>query len=486
MDLNYGKSKMVSAIDWMPGKRGIVAAAVSASSSFDERVQVAGRPCSSHVLLWTFQDPIHPWMVLESSSDIFSLRFNPVKPHLIAGGCYNGQVILWDITKAQEKQDRKDRREAEESSEDKEKKKSVTMTPVVLFTLLSTMKTSHKAIVSDIHWLPKDFQLGVEGAQNNGETNLIASVSVDGTITFWDVTKKDEPELDESWSDERKYAAFEEKKYAWTPLYKIDVKSETPARQVGPLKMARGFKSTTYYCSTEFGQVMEVDLNMPTGAANVTGITAVHQGPVRVLLRSPFFDNVILSVGIWTFALWRDGIEKPMYVSRSSEGYLTTGCWSPTRPAVIYIGLIDGTIEVWDLLDQSHQPSMTALVSSCQLTSMEFWKLSTPQFLAVGDIQGILHIMEIPRILRRASYKEKPAMKNFFLRQQAWVVDVETRAKGRGAEIAKREAVKSAEKEREEQFFKTCTWDDQAELEYQQFEEQCRSSFQPTSVAHAA
>ncbi len=163
-------------------------------------------------------------MVLESSSDIFSLRFNPVKPHLIAGGCYNGQVwntvtpfmspsllllyllsfnkssswhhsrslvfmfqlcaiewrrvfhmcsthslktslpacmqvILWDITKTQEKQDRKDRREAEESSEDKEKKKSVTMTPVVLFTLLSTMKTSHKAIVSDIHWLPKDFQV---------------------------------------------------------------------------------------------------------------------------------------------------------------------------------------------------------------------------------------------------------------------------------------------------------------------------------------
>jgi hypothetical protein len=66
MDLNYGKSKMVSAIDWMPGKRGIVAAAVSASSSFDERVQVAGRPCSSHVLLWTFQDPIHPWVIILS------------------------------------------------------------------------------------------------------------------------------------------------------------------------------------------------------------------------------------------------------------------------------------------------------------------------------------------------------------------------------------------------------------------------------------
>ena len=73
-------------------------------------------------------------------------------------------------------------------------------------------------------------------------------------------------------------------------------------------------------------------------------------------------------------------LQKPVYVSRSSEGYLTTGCWSPTRPAVLYIGLIDGTIEVWDLLDHSHQPSMTATVSSCQLTSMEFWKLPSIVF----------------------------------------------------------------------------------------------------------
>jgi hypothetical protein len=121
------------------------------------------------------------------------------------------QVILWDITKAQEKQDRKDRREAEESSEDKEKKKSVTMTPVVLFTLLSTMKTSHKAIVSDIHWLPKDFQLGVEGAQNNGETNLIASVSVDGTVSNFlkkPLLSSDSPIIEENMSHPQKLVIF--------------------------------------------------------------------------------------------------------------------------------------------------------------------------------------------------------------------------------------------------------------------------------------
>jgi len=65
MSLYYGKNKMVSAIDWMPGKRGIIAVALTltASYSFDERIQVAGRPAHSHVLLWTFADPVHPWVV---------------------------------------------------------------------------------------------------------------------------------------------------------------------------------------------------------------------------------------------------------------------------------------------------------------------------------------------------------------------------------------------------------------------------------------
>lgn len=59
----------------------------------------------------------------------------------------------------------------------------------------------------------------------------------------------------------------------------------------------------------QFGEVAEIDLNIPTGSPNVLKITEVHQGPVRALLRSPFFETVLLSVGIWTFALWRDSIE---------------------------------------------------------------------------------------------------------------------------------------------------------------------------------
>lgn len=66
-----------------------------------------------------------------------------------------------------------------------------------------------------------------------------------------------------------------------------------------------------------------------------------------------------------------------MYVSRSSDSYLTTGCWSPSRPAVVYVGLVDGTVEIWDLLEATHQPSMIVHASSSQITSMEFWKLKS-------------------------------------------------------------------------------------------------------------
>ena len=69
-------------------------------------------------------------------------------------------MVVWDLTKGIEQQDRRDRREVDEDApkEDKDKKKVVDA-PVILFSLLSTMSTSHTGIVSDIHWLPKDFQV---------------------------------------------------------------------------------------------------------------------------------------------------------------------------------------------------------------------------------------------------------------------------------------------------------------------------------------
>ena len=37
-----------------------------------------------------------------------------------------------------------------------------------------------------------------------------------------------------------------------------------------------------------------------------------HSGPVLCLQRSPFFKDIVLSVGGWSFAVWREGCEVSM------------------------------------------------------------------------------------------------------------------------------------------------------------------------------
>lgn len=91
-DLVYSKGKRVTAIVWVPGKKGMVAVACTQPLSADERLENAGRVENSAVLIWNFLDPIHPQYVLEAPFDVFSFGFNPAKPEIITGGLHNGQV----------------------------------------------------------------------------------------------------------------------------------------------------------------------------------------------------------------------------------------------------------------------------------------------------------------------------------------------------------------------------------------------------------
>ncbi|GBG81979.1 hypothetical protein CBR_g34158 [Chara braunii] len=87
--------------------------------------------------------------VLESPSDVMSLKFHPSKTEYIIGGCYNGQVILWDTGSVQEYIFRKE-------GEDDEKELSATT--IIRHTLISAVDISHNMIVSDIVWLPEKYE----------------------------------------------------------------------------------------------------------------------------------------------------------------------------------------------------------------------------------------------------------------------------------------------------------------------------------------
>jgi hypothetical protein len=100
----------------------------------------------------------------------------------------------------------------------------------------------------------------------------------------------------------------------------------------------------------------------------------------------------------------------------------------------LIIGKVDGTLDVWDLTDTSHKPSVTVPVASCSVTTMSFRESSNQQVLGVGDSGGNLHILGIPRNLMRKLSSEESSMKSFFDREVRRVAYVADRNKIRDAE----------------------------------------------------
>ena len=65
------------------------------SASYTKNPSAPNEP-SGLVLLWNSYAPSRPEYAFKAASDILSARFSPFHPNLIIGGCYSGQVCLWD------------------------------------------------------------------------------------------------------------------------------------------------------------------------------------------------------------------------------------------------------------------------------------------------------------------------------------------------------------------------------------------------------
>lgn len=120
--------------------------------------------------------------------------------------------------------------------------------------------------------------------------------------------------------------------------------------------------------------------------------------------KSPHFPDIYMTVGDWSFKIWKVDQKEPVFISPCAEYYLATARWSPTRPGIIITARVDGSIDVWDLVDQGHKASLNFSTGSDPITSMEFWQSShnvSVQYLAVGDSSGKLHVIDMPRNLRR-------------------------------------------------------------------------------------
>jgi len=454
-DLQHSKDRPVICIDWHPVQMGILGVSCVKSLTFDERAATGlnVKLKDSLILIWSLFDPIHPLLLLEAPDDIMSFQFNPQNTNIIAGGCINGQVVLWDISEYQEKlkMSRKNKYEVSDNLKTKEK---TTETPIIKYIVASSIEHSHRMTITSLQWLPKHMEISNNGElldEPCGDINQLITGSLDGQVYFWDLRfKKEIKMLDLTWRPLLRLAISSLDNTYDYGIMCINIQRslifETEKKKDKDKTKSLKFSDKDdddndievdkkqlckFYCGTEDGDLIYANwLSSETvedkgSASRIENVFEGHYGPICDIKRSPFFPTIILSVGGKSFRIWKEGVsEGPLLISPLSTVNLTSGEWSPTRPGVFFIGKRDGTIEIWDLIDRSNAAISCQNISSTGVTFLNIHQYknksrSNRQFLASGDDEGTLHVIEIPKNLNKIKRNEKSLMKNFFEREES-------------------------------------------------------------------
>lgn len=169
---------------------------------------------------------------------------------------------------------------------------------------------------------------------------------------------------------------------------------------------------------------------------------------------SPDFPDLILAVGDWTFTVFRivDATKQLQRIFHSgcASDYLTGAVWCPNRPGVVITTKANGSLDIWDLCDQSHKPAAPEMmISSTEISYAQFRPVryrhvrdSLPRtvgsslliarcrsgpagnqlpipYLAVGDSGGNLHIVQLPSNFTTKLSNEVQIMRTFYERESA-------------------------------------------------------------------
>lgn len=475
MDLHFSKEKTISHVQWHPSISGVIVVSMMERLSLEERIDSSTKLLlnPSHILFWSFSDPINPQLQLECPDDVLCFQFSPSDHNIIAGGCMNGQVVLWDISAHVDRL--QDTRSGGKNILNKLGKSDAT--PVVRYCAVSGIENGHKAPITDIQWLPETFEVNKLGTpvENQSRTSVqLVTCAPDCCVLFWDLRaprvmvhsltdikqKQEEKPLENPHGVPN---TFTHLNLTWKPFIRVSLPKISSSGEYSPLRFSMrentvdyntGDKSvsgadsrvfaqlrmqsakqqkplqnisTKLYIATEDGELVYTDWKVEKDndsgrmlSAKPLDVFLLQDTLLHTVSRSPFFRDIILTVGRFSFSIWREGLTcGPLLMSVYSKSMFSAGHWSRSRPAVLFMGREDGDVEVWDLLQNSRQPSHTQNISTAAISCIRTQTSSAKQnLLAVSDRLGTLHILQIPGSLRRSSSSERQNVEKYFEKEE--------------------------------------------------------------------
>eukprot|EP00794_Sanderia_malayensis_P009172 gene9172-10145_t len=303
--------------------------------------------------IWDIESPNKPELALKPISPIICLEYNPKDPHILVGGCYNGQLGYWDTRKGSH---------------------PIEMTPI---------EKSHRDPVYKVVFIQS--KTGAE----------CFSTSTDGQVFWWDIRKLGEP----------------------TESLKLIPNIKESSRPLGGVSLEyEPTMPTKFMVGTEQGSVLSCNRKAKTANDKIVAVYNQHFGPIYSVQRNPFFPKNFLTIGDWTARIWSEDIrESSVMWTKQHSTYLTDGCWSPVRPAVFFTSRMDGCLDVWDYLFKQNDPTLSIQVCDEALHSLRVQDQG--RLVACGSHDGTTTLLELSDGLCTIARNEKVAMTAMFERE---------------------------------------------------------------------
>ena len=255
------------------------------------------------VLFWSLRNPEYPEKILRTKQPVTALDFSRFSPMLLAVGCYNGDVMIFDV-----------KREGEDWEKPKESS--------------TTISGGHVEAVWQVKWVSK----GSDRLEN------VVSISTDGNILQWDLKKG----LSVQTLMNLKRGGLGD---GWI------------SRQAAGLSFdfLHGDPST-YFVGTEEGGVHKCSVSYNE---QYLENYESHEGPVYKIRCSNRWPNIFLSCSSdWNIKLFHIRNKKPvltLHPSGDNDSVVDT-VWCPGNSTVFASVTESGKLHIWDLSVSSIDP----------------------------------------------------------------------------------------------------------------------------------
>ena len=341
------KRKHVTSLCWNPEYADLFAVGYG---SFDFLRQGSGLVCC-----YSLKNPSHPEAVFTTESGVMCVDFHPQHCSLLAVGCYDGSVQVFDVRNKLNR-------------------------PIFQSTVLSG---KHTEPVWQIKWQEEDL---------SKELNFY-SVSSDGRVTLWTMSKT---ELTSEDAMELKLV---------TPGADADAEDDATLGSLAS-GCAFDFNKTSdhlFVVGTEEGFIHKC--SKAYNSQYMETYTGHNMGVVTVAWNNMHPRMFLSASADWTVKMWDHTIAKPV-MTFDLNNAVGDAAWAPYSSSVFAAATSDGKVHVFDLAENRHEAMCEQkVVRKAKLTKLAFNPKSP--VLIVGDDRGCVTALKLsPNLRKTASPKD--------------------------------------------------------------------------------